>query len=126
MDRRVTPTSGLRLFEVVAADGRRVCLHEEWFHVHILERKPEIAQLQNPVQEIEHALTHAVAIRSSPTHRERSIYVGPAIGRGFFRDDCLEVVVQPTTPDRGFVITAVMRKAVAEGGLPGSAPAPGR
>jgi len=126
VDRRITPTSGLRLFEVVASDGRRVCLHEDWCHAHILQRKPEIAQLQNPVQEIERALTHAVMVRPSPAHRERRIYVGPAIGRGFFRDECLEVVVQPTGADRGFVITAVMRKAVAEGGPPGSAGGPAR
>jgi hypothetical protein len=80
--------------------------------------------LANPVQEIERALTHAVAVRESATHRARKIYVGPAIGRGFFTDDCLEVVVQPTSAAAGFVITAVMRKAMAAGGAPGSAPAP--
>lgn len=126
MERRVTPTSGRRLFEVVASDGRSVCLHEEWLFVHILQRKPEIAQLQNPVQEIERALTHAVIVRPSPVHAERSIYVGPAIGRGFFHQDCLQVVVQPTAADRGFVITAVMRKAVAEDEPPDTAGGPGR
>jgi len=92
--------------------------------VHILQRKPEIAQLRNPVQEIERALTHAVTVRPSPVRRERCVYEGPAIGHGFFRDDCLHVVVQPTTADRGFVITAVMRKASVEDGSSGNAPTP--
>jgi hypothetical protein len=110
---RPGPTSGLRLFEVVASDGRSVRLHEEWFHEHVLGRKREIAQLQNPVQEIERALTHAVLVKPSSVHPSRQIYVGPAIGHGFFRDDCLEVVVQPTGQTHGFVITVVMRKALA-------------
>jgi hypothetical protein len=99
------------MFEVVAADGRRVCLHEEWLHVHILDRKPEIAQLTNPVQEIEHALTHATHVRRSTEHSDRLLYVGPPIGRGFFRDDCLHVIVQKQPDNRGFVITVVMRRA---------------
>ena len=111
MDAKITPTSGVRLFDVVACDGRRVCLHEQWFHHHILGRKLEIAQLANPVQEIERALTHAVDVKRSTTYSTRPIYVGPAIGRGFFRDDCLHVVVQPQTGNTGFVITVVMRRA---------------
>jgi hypothetical protein len=107
----VTPTSGHRMFEVVATDGRRVCLHEDWLHVHILGRKPEIAQLANPVQEIEHALTHASHVHRSTTHSDRLLYVGPAIGRGFFRDNCLHVIVQKQADDRGFVVTVVMRRA---------------
>lgn len=99
------------MFEVVAADGRRVRLHEEWLHVHILGRKPEIAQLTNPVQEIEHALTHATDVRTSTGYSDRLVYVGPAIGHGFFRDDCLHVIVQKERQDRGFVVTVVMRKA---------------
>jgi hypothetical protein len=78
------------------------------------------------VQEIERALTHAVVVRASPVHREPCIYEGPAIGHGFFRDDCLHVVVQKTFADRGFVITAVMRKASVEDGSSGIAPAPAR
>lgn len=79
MDRRITPTTGIKLFEVVASDGRKV-----------------------------------------------SLYEGPAIGHGFFRDDCLHVVVEKAFTDRGFVITAVMRKASAEDGSSGTAPAPAR
>jgi hypothetical protein len=111
MPGRVTPTTGHRLFEVVAADGRRVRLHEEWLFVHILGRKPEIAGLTNPVQEIERALTHATVVRPSTSHSDRLLYVGPALGRGFFRDDCLQVVVQREHEDRGFVVTVVMRRA---------------
>lgn len=125
MERKVTPTTGLKLFEVVACDDRTVCLHEEWFHFHILGRKREIAQLQNPVQEIERALTHAVDVRRSTTHSTRPIYVGPAIGHGFFRDDCLHVIVQPTAEKRGFVITVVMRKASDSGASPPDARGPG-
>jgi hypothetical protein len=113
MDRKVTPTTGLKLFEVVAHDDRTICLHEEWCHVHILGRKRELAQLQNPVQEIERALTHAVEVRQSTTYSDRLMYVGPAIGHGFFGNDCLHVVVQPTSPERGFVITVLMRRASA-------------
>ena len=108
---RVGPTGGVKLFQLVAVDGRTVCLHEEWYHVHILQRKPEIAQLANPLQEIERALTHAVDVRRSAKYSTRPLYVGPAIGHGFFRDECLHVAVQPTSADRGFVITVVMRKA---------------
>lgn len=100
------------MFAVVAVDGRLVCLHEEWYHVHILQRKPEIAQLSNPLQEIQRALTHATDIRRSTSYSVRPIYVGPAIGRGFFAEECLHVAVQPTEQNRGFVITVVMRKAV--------------
>jgi hypothetical protein len=99
------------MFQVVAADGRRVRLHEDWLHVHVLQRKPEIAKLANPVQEIEPALTHATDIRPSTTHSDRLLYVGPAIGHGFFTDDCLHVIVQQQPEDRGFVVTVVMRKA---------------
>jgi hypothetical protein len=97
---------------VLASDGRRVCLHEEWYHVHLVHRKPEIANLTNAVQEIERALTHSVDIRRSTTHSHRRLYVGPAIGHGFFRDDCLHVVVDPSGPSSGVVITVVMRKAM--------------
>lgn len=110
---QITATSGLRLFEVIACDGRRVCLHETWFHHHILIRKPEIAQLVNPVQEIQRALTHAVDVRRSTTYSPRPIYVGPMLGRGFFRENCLHVVVQPLADHRGLVITVVMKIATA-------------
>jgi hypothetical protein len=112
MTDRVTATSGVKMFEVVAVDGRTVCLHEEWYHVHILQRKPEIARLTNALQEIERALTHAVDIRRSTSYSTRPVYIGPAIGRGFFRNECLHVAVQPTGHGaRGFVITVVMGKA---------------
>lgn len=62
-------------------------------------------------------------VLAAPRHKERFVYVGPAIGRGFFRDDCLHVIVEQTSTDRGFVITAVMRKALVEDGPSGSAPA---
>ena len=109
----ITATSGLKLFDVVACDGRRVCLHETWFHHHILGRKPEIAQLANPVQEIQRALTHAADVRRTTTYSTRPIYVGPMLGRGFFREYCLHVAVQPYGDNRGLVITVVMRKAMA-------------
>ena len=102
------------MFEVVAADGRRVCLHEDWLHEHILGRKPEIARLTNPVQEIEHALTHATEVRPSTTRSDRLLYIGPAIGHGFFGNDCLHVIVQQLPDDRGFVVTVVMRRASAD------------
>lgn len=111
MDRKVTPTSGLTLFQVVASDGRTVRLHEEWCHVHLFERKRELAQLTNPVQEIERALTHATEVRPSTSHSNRLMYVGPAIGHGFFSNDCLHVVVEPEAGNRGFVVTVLMRKA---------------
>lgn len=110
---QITATSGLRLFEVIACDGRKVCLHETWFHHHILARKPEIAQLVNPVQEIQRALTHAVDVRRTTTYSTRPIYVGPMLGRGFFREYCLHVAVQPKAGNNGLVITVVMRKATA-------------
>ena len=86
-------------------------LAEEWLFVHVLGRKPEIARLTNPVQEIECALTHATAVRPSTTHSDRLLYVGPALGHGFFRNDCLHVVVQQEPEKRGFVVTVVMRRA---------------
>lgn len=108
---KITATSGIKLFEIIAADGRRVCLDELWYHVHILQRKPEIRDLANPLQEIERALTHAVSIGST-SYSHRPIYIGPALGKGFWANECLHVTVEPKEDNRGFVVTVVMRKAV--------------
>ncbi len=101
--------SGPQLFEVLASDGRWVSLHLERYQFHILDRKKEFTQgwLAEPLEAIKRALKEAVQVLPQPSGR--LIYVGPAIGSGFLAHNCIHVVVQPTGPFRGVVVTAVMK-----------------
>jgi len=99
------PYSGIKLFTVTAVDGRKVSLHEDWYHVHILARHHEVGWLSDPLESIKHALIRAVEVRIDPRSK-RPLYVGPFF-TGFGGESCLHIPVDPKG-NRGVVMT-VMR-----------------
>lgn len=104
----MNPWSGVTLLDVTASDGVRVRLHEEWYHVHIVQRKREIGHwMADPLAEIRRALEEAVEIR--PQANGRKLYIGPMIGRGFMHNNCLHVAVQPESGNCGVVFTVVAK-----------------
>lgn len=102
-----SPYSGVKLFTVTAADGRKVSLHEEWYFVHIIGGHPEIGWLPEPLDAIKHALIRAVEVRLGGV-ANRPLYIGPTFGGGFGGPSCLHVAVLPGKGNRGVVVT-VMR-----------------
>lgn len=108
MPKKPHPWSGIKLFTVTAVDGRKVSLHEDWYHVHILQRKCEIGWLSEPLDLIRHALIRAVEVRPQQ-HSERILYVGPLIGKGICAQNCLHIPVHPTSGHRGVVFTVMLK-----------------
>lgn len=110
----MSAASFANLFEVLAADNRHVVLTSERFYGHILSKHPEIGRLKAPLQELETALLHPVAIRPAQ-EPQRVLYIGPRVQEtGFWRDRCLYVYVQRETRKPDWIVTAVLRKAGAE------------